>query len=103
MSKKSFALNKNDAVVQQFSAGVRAWEHPHRQPDSAADVGTSGPARKANTIRARGAVRVRERVISGETNRSQCVPPLSDDLVVVQFRDGLAHWERPFEGWNEND
>jgi len=101
MPSKSFALKRNHPVVEQFRAGLRAWEHPRGEPDRA-DVGPSGRARKAKTIRARGAVRVRERVSSGEINRSQ-IAALSDDLVMEQFREGLAHWERPFEGWNEKD
>lgn len=100
MPSKSFALKKNHPVVEQFRAGLRAWEHPCGEPDRA-DVGTSGPAKKAKTIRARGAVRP-ERTSSGEIDRFRMMDA-SDQLVVEKFRDGLAHWERRFEVGSEKD
>lgn len=92
MARKSFALKKNDPVVEQFRAGLMAWEHPGGKPA----VGTT----KAKTIRARGAIRTREMMTSGETDISQLVVP-ANQLVVEKFRNGLARWERRFKTGSE--
>lgn len=94
MTRKSLALSKNDLLVEQFKAGLRAWEHPYGELDTT-ESDAPEPARKAKIVRARV-------VRSGELNASRVAALPDDDPLVEQFRDGLACWERHFGGGWEN-
>jgi hypothetical protein len=95
MARKSLALSKNDPLVEQFDAGLRAWEHPYGEPD-APEGDAPGEARKAKTFRARV-------VRTGELKAPRVEALPDDDPVVERFRKGLARWENPFGGGGEDE
>lgn len=95
MTRKSFALSKNDLLVEQFKAGLRAWEQPYGERDTLKGGDAPEAARKTKNVRARV-------VRSGELNAPRVAALPDDDPVLQQFSDGLERWERPFGGGEEN-
>lgn len=85
MSKKSFVLSKEDPVVEQFKAGLEAWERSYKAPGV---TRTRGAVKTGGAVRTRGAVSTR----AGAKVPSFALP--KDDPDVQAFQNGLENWER---------
>jgi hypothetical protein len=89
MSREAFELSKDDPLVQQFEAGLEAWEQPFAEPEVSAD--------EAAKVRARGAVRTRGKHQPHGSGQLPAFALPEDDPLVEQYEAGLEEWERPFE------
>ncbi|MFQ6114794.1 MAG: hypothetical protein ACE5NG_12060 [bacterium] len=85
MSIRSFALNNDDPVVQQFKRGLEAWERPFEAR------GPVGKIRKRRTVKTRGGIQAH-----GRAKLPAFALP-EDHPVVDRFKMGLKSWECPYE------
>jgi hypothetical protein len=86
MLKKSFVLSKKDPVVEQFKAGLEAWERSYKAPGV---MLTRAAVKTGGAVRTRGAVPTR----GGAKGPSFALP--KGDPGVQAFQNGLEDWERP--------